>query len=215
MSATRATDVHRVSGRVPGRCRTLSHPPPPPPPPPPMAPLPPSVQVIDGVLRVSAAIYDVAFRPCLAPPTLWHPSVECHEMLGAGGALRGRFYLDMHPRADKFSHAAAYPIHRGARGREIPEVCLVCNVPDPAKGSGFLAFRDVSTVFHEFGHLLHFLFAGQGRWERFAGFTIDADFREAPAIVFQYWVYSWEILRCSPPSVLVRPVVRSVRTDQG
>ena len=147
---------------------------------------------------MSATLYDVTFRPCSPRPTLWHPSVECYEMLGADGGLQGRFYLDMHPRPGKFTHNAAFPIHTGAKGHELPEVALVCNVPNPAKGLGLMSFDAMKTVFHEFGHLLHFLFAGQGRWSRFGGFTIESDFMEAPSMMYEEWMYSWKVLRCGP-----------------
>uniref|UniRef100_A0A7S4LC11 Peptidase M3A/M3B catalytic domain-containing protein n=1 Tax=Eutreptiella gymnastica TaxID=73025 RepID=A0A7S4LC11_9EUGL len=152
-------------------------------------------QVIKGVLHVSATLYDVTFRPCSPRPTLWHPSVECYEMLGADGVLKGRFYLDMHPRPGKVTHNAAFPIHTGAKGHELPEAALVCNVPNPAKGLGLMSFGAMTTVFHEFGHLLHFLFAGQGRWSRFGGFTIESDFLEAPSMMYEEWMKSWKVLR--------------------
>ena len=119
-------------------------------------------------------------------------------MLGADGGLQGRFYLDMHPRPGKVTHNAAFPIHTGAKGHEVPEVALVCNVPNPAKGLGLMSFDAMKTVFHEFGHLLHFLFAGQGRWSRFGGFTIESDFMEAPSMMYEEWMYSWKVLRCGP-----------------
>ena len=46
----------------------------------------------------------------------------------------GRFYLDMHPRPGKFSHAEMVPVLDGVRGKQLPEAALVCNFPKPAAG---------------------------------------------------------------------------------
>jgi thimet oligopeptidase len=61
-------------------------------------------RVKQGVLDLSARLFGVTFRRMKDPP-VWDPSVEGWEMY-EGGKLAGRFYLDMHPRPGKYSHAA-------------------------------------------------------------------------------------------------------------
>ena len=56
----------------------------------------------------------------------------------------------------------------GIEGKQIPEAALVCNLPDDP---GLCDFDDVNTFFHEFGHLLHNMFAGHGRWVGIAGIS--------------------------------------------
>src|SRR5262249_23773480 len=63
-------------------------------------------RVKQGVLDVTAKLFDVQFRRVPNAP-VWHPSVECYEMID-GGKVAGRFYLDMHPRDNKYNHAAQF-----------------------------------------------------------------------------------------------------------
>src|SRR5207248_11018124 len=97
------------------------------------------------------------------------------------GKLVGRFYLDMHPRKDKYSHAAQFDVRTGVEGRQIPEAALICNFPGGEKGDpGLMEYGDARTFFHEFGHLLHTLFAGHHQWAGIGGIRTEQDFVEAP-----------------------------------
>jgi thimet oligopeptidase len=58
----------------------------------------------------------------------WDPTVETWMVLDKGKPI-GRFYLDMHPRPGKFSHAEMAPVLDGIRGKQLPEAVLVCNFP--------------------------------------------------------------------------------------
>ena len=74
----------------------------------------PYARVKEGVLDVTAKLFGVTYRQVKDAP-VWHPSVDCYEML-EDGKLVGRFYLDMHPRRNKFSHAAHFRIRGGVKG---------------------------------------------------------------------------------------------------
>src|SRR5437867_9647004 len=128
-----------------------------------MRPYLPYQQVKQGVLDVAAKLFGVEFKQVQDAP-VWDPSVECWELYD-GGKLAGRFYLDMHPRKDKYSHAAQFDVRTGVAGRQIPEAALICNFPGGDPGDpGLMEHGDVQTFFHEFGHLLHNMLAGRRRW---------------------------------------------------
>jgi len=153
----------------------------------------PYSRVKQGVLDLAARLFDVEFRRVPNAP-VWDPSVECYEMYD-GGKLAGRFYLDMHPRADKYNHAAQFDIRTGVEGRQIPEAALVCNLPGDQPGDpGLCEIDDVETFFHEFGHLLHTMFAGHGRWVGIDGIRTEQDFVEAPSQMLEEWMKSPEVL---------------------
>jgi len=153
----------------------------------------PYAQVKQGVLDVTARLFGVEFKRVPDAP-VWHPSVECYELFD-GGKLTGRFYLDMHPRPNKYNHAAQFGIRSGLAGRQIPEAALVCNLPGGEPGdAGLCEYADLETFFHEFGHLLHTMFAGQRRWVGTAGITTEHDFVEAPSQMLEEWVRSPEVL---------------------
>ena len=153
----------------------------------------PYVQVKQGVLDIAAKLFGVEFRPVKDAP-VWDPSVEAYEMYD-GGKLAGRFYLDMHPRANKYSHAAQFDIRTGIEGRQIPEAALICNLPGGEAGDpGLCEYNDVNTFFHEFGHLLHTMFAGHHKWVGTGGIRTEQDFVEAPSQMLEEWMKSPEVL---------------------
>lgn len=150
-------------------------------------------RVKDGVLATTATIFGVEFRR-VKDAAVWHPSVECWEMFD-GGKLAGRFYLDMHPRDGKYNHAAQFDVRTGIADRQIPEAALVCNFPGGEAGDpGLMEYGDVTTFFHEFGHLLHTMFAGHHRWVGIGGIRTEHDFVEAPSQLLEEWVRSPEVL---------------------
>lgn len=158
-----------------------------------MRPYLPYARVKQGILDLSAKLFDVEFRRVPDAP-VWHPLVECYEMFD-GGRLAGRFYLDMHPRENKYNHAAQFDIRTGIAGRQIPEAALVCNFPGGTPGDpGLCEIDDAETFFHEFGHLLHTMFAGHGRWVGVGGIRTEHDFVEAPSQMLEEWMKSPEVL---------------------
>jgi thimet oligopeptidase len=151
-------------------------------------------KVKQGVLDLTARIFGVEFRRVEGAP-VWHPSVECWEML-QDGALAGRFYLDMHPRPNKYNHAAQFDVRTGVRGRQIPEAALVCNLPGGTPGDpGLMEHDDLTTMLHEFGHLLHTLFAGRHRWVGIGGIRTEHDFVEAPSQMLEEWAWDAQVLQ--------------------
>jgi thimet oligopeptidase len=145
-------------------------------------------RVKQGVLDVTGTLFGVSFRR-IKDVTVWHPDVECWEMLEEG-KLVGRFYLDMHPRPGKYNHAAEFGIRTGVAGRQIPEAALICNFPGGIEGDpGLMSHEDVVTFFHEFGHLIHFLVAGRHKWVGIGGISTEQDFVEAPSQMLEEWAW--------------------------
>jgi len=141
-----------------------------------------------GVFAVTEKLFGLEFR---AAPTLpvWHTSVEPYEVFESG-KLIGRIYLDMHPRPGKGgAGATAATARAGIRDRQLPEVVLICRFPGGQPGDpGLMTFDQVTTFFHEFGHLVHTVSAG--RQQRWVGLTrvAERDFIEAPSQMLEEWV---------------------------
>ncbi len=119
---------------------------------------------------------------------VWHPTVEAYDVVRLGEPL-GRFFLDMTPREGKYTHAACFTVRPGDPGIQLPQSALVCNFLAPGTDPGLvrLDYREVVTFFHEFGHLLHFLFAGAPRWIYNSPTDLEWDFIEAPSQLFEEW----------------------------
>lgn len=149
----------------------------------------PYERVRAGVMDVSSRLFGVTFRPAPGLPT-WHPSVESYEVL-QGGTLIGRLYLDVHPRAQKTnSGASVSSVRRGAQGVYIPEAVLTASVPGGVPGDpGLLTHDQVRTMFHEFGHVIHAIVGGQGRWHGINGIDIEGDVAEAPSTMLEEWIW--------------------------
>ncbi len=143
-------------------------------------------QVKQGLFDITGRMFGVRYVKVNKP--VWHPSVEVYELY-QGDELVGRFYLDMHPRADKYNHAAAFPMQSGVKGDQIPEASLVCNFPGENEPSALMEHDQVETFFHEFGHLLHHLFAGKQKWVGLSGIATEWDFVEAPSQMLEEWAW--------------------------
>jgi thimet oligopeptidase len=152
-------------------------------------------QVKDGILSLYGELFQLEFVPLPDEP-VWHPSVDAYE-LRSDGQMIGRFFLDMHPRDDKFKHAAMFDIETGLSTGRIPRASLVCNFPDPATGDGnaLMEHTQVVTFFHEFGHLIHHLLANGTRWANLAGINVEWDFVEAPSQILEEWAWDPAILQ--------------------
>jgi len=151
-------------------------------------------KVKHGILDTMSTLFDVEFRINTAVP-VWHSSVECFEMYESG-MLTGRFYLDMHPRENKYNHAAQFGICNGVAEKQIPEAALICNFPGGVEGDpGLMEHNDVETFFHEFGHLLHHLFAGRQPWMGLSGISCEWDFVEVPSQLLEEWAWDTSTLQ--------------------
>jgi thimet oligopeptidase len=141
------------------------------------------------VFAISGEMYGVKFVPAKAP--LWHPSVRCYDVIDGktGGFLSG-IYLDLLPREGKYSHAAAFGV-RGASllARRTPISVLVANF-----NPNGLNHRELETLLHEFGHILHGVLS-RTRYASHGGTNVERDFVEAPSQMYEEWGRKKEPLR--------------------
>jgi thimet oligopeptidase len=153
----------------------------------------PYQRVKQGILDTAATLFHVEFRREEGAPA-WDPTVETWQVVDTGKVI-GRFYLDMHPRPGKFSHAEMVQVLDGIRGRQLPEAALLCNFPRPtADDPGLMEYGDVQTFFHEFGHLMHWILGGRQPWAGISGITMESDFVEAPSEMLEEWIQSPQVL---------------------
>jgi thimet oligopeptidase len=149
-------------------------------------------KVRDGIFELTTALYGVTFRPWETP--VWDPDVKAYELLD-GDQVIGRFFLDLHPRENKYKHAAHFDLQGGLQGRQLPISALVCNFPGEGDENALMEHSQVETFLHEFGHLLHHLFSGNQQWIRFSGISTELDFVEAPSQMLEEWVWNAETLK--------------------
>lgn len=148
--------------------------------------------VRQGIFDLTQAMFGVTIKPW--DTKVWHESVKAYEVWD-GETVIGRFYLDMHPREGKYKHAAQFSIVNGIDNIQLTAAALVCNFPGGDGGAGLMEHADVETFLHEFGHLMHNIFAGSNqRWMYFSGIKTEWDFVEAPSQMLEEWVWDAETL---------------------
>lgn len=152
-------------------------------------------KVLEGILAISSRLFGIRFIAA-SDAELWHESVMAYDVVDGERSI-GRIYLDLYPRDNKYKHAAMFPVVAGLSGRRVCEGAIVCNFPDPAKNEGpaLLEHNEVTTFFHEFGHLLHQVLAGEQKWLRYSGVATEWDFVEVPSQLFEEWAWDVEMLQ--------------------
>ena len=149
-------------------------------------------RVKKGVFQLVESLFNVQIVPWQTE--VWHPSVEAWQIMDQGD-LVGQFYLDMHPRDGKYSHAASFGIRTGVKDVQTPINALVCNFPGGEGEVGLMEHNQVETFLHEFGHLLHDLFGGHQPWLALSGVATEWDFVEAPSQMLEEWVWDATTLK--------------------
>lgn len=158
----------------------------------------PYQQCVDGMFRIYQRIFGLKFQR-VTPPQKWVDSLQLYAVSDAEtGEPMGLFYLDMFPRPGKDNGFAEYGIIPGkllADGRyRRPVAALICNFPTPAPGEpALLKHDDVTTLFHEFGHVMHELLT-RAKYSRFSGTSVPTDFAEAPSQMLEYWTWDKGVL---------------------
>jgi len=145
-----------------------------------------------GILEVASKLFHVTFKPVPDAP-VWDPSVSTFDVY-EGDKQLGRIYLDMHPRPGKDQWFSSNQLLDGKKGKQLPEAALVCNFSGGKPGEpGLMEYGEVTTFFHEFGHLMHWIFQGQQQWAGY-GNNLESDFVEAPSQMLEEWMHDPKVL---------------------
>ncbi len=148
----------------------------------------------DGVFAAAHRLYGVSFteRTDLAG---YHPDARVFEVTEADGTPLGLFVGDFFTRASKRGGAWMNNLVDQSHLLGLPPVVVNnLNIPKPPAGQpALLAWDEVITLFHEFGHALHGLFSDV-RYPSQSGTEVPRDFVEYPSQVNEMWAWDPEIL---------------------
>ncbi|MDA0674275.1 MAG: M3 family metallopeptidase [Cyanobacteria bacterium] len=162
----------------------------------PYFPLP---QVLDGLFTLAQRLFGITITPADGQAPVWHPDVRYFQVADEGGSAIAHFYLDPYSRpAEKRGGAWMDEcINRGRMGNQVrlPVAYLVCNQSPPVAGKpSLMTFREVETLFHEFGHGLHHMLT-RVDYPGAAGINnVEWDAVELPSQFMENWCYHRETL---------------------
>jgi len=149
-------------------------------------------RVLDGMFEIARRLFGVRVR-ALPPEEVWHPEVQLWEMEDERGQVLGRFYTDWFPRESKRGGAWMNGLVVGGPrpGGWEPHLALIAaNVSPPEGGHpALLTHREVETVFHEFGHMLHHMLS-RVEVPSLGATHVPSDWVELPSQIMENW--TWE-----------------------
>src|ERR1700733_14375196 len=141
----------------------------------------------NGVFYAANQLYGLTFQERKGIP-VWHPDVRVFEVFDAEGNPLALWYCDYYKRDNKNGGAwmGSYVRQSKLLGT-LPVVYNVANLPKPAEGEpALISFSDVITMFHEFGHALHGMFAAT-EYPSLSGTAVARDFVEFPSQFNEHW----------------------------
>jgi len=178
----------------------------------------------NGVFYAANQMYGLTFKRRTDIPT-YHPDVRVYEVFDADGKPLGLAAFDYWKRDNKGGGAWMNSFVRQSKllGTK-PFISNTANFTKPAPGQpALISFEDVRTMFHEFGHGLHGLFANQ-TYPSLSGTAVARDFVEFPSQFNEHWALEPRVLAhyarhyqtgAPMPQALVDKIKRADTFNQG
>lgn len=178
----------------------------------------------NGIFYAANQLYGLTFKRRSDIPT-YHPDIRVYEVFEENGKPLGLAYFDYWKRDNKSGGAWMNSFVRQAKifGTK-PVISNTANFTKPAAGQpGLVTFSDVRTMFHEFGHGLHGLFANQ-TYPTLSGTAVARDFVEFPSQFNEHWALEPRVLAhyahhyqtgAAMPQALVDKIKRAETFNQG
>lgn len=141
----------------------------------------------NGVFYAANLLYGISFKERKDIP-VYHPDVRIYEVFDKDGQSLALFYTDFFKRDNKGGGAwMSNFVEQSKLNGTKPVIYNVSNFTKPASGQpALLSYDDVITMFHEFGHALHGMFADQ-QYPSLSGTNTARDFVEFPSQFNEHW----------------------------
>lgn len=148
-----------------------------------------------GVFYAATELYGITFERRNDLP-VYHEDMRVYEVFNSDGSTVGLFYGDYFKRDNK--RGGAWMSSMVGQSKLLgtkPVIYNVCNYTKPAEGEpALISFDEVITLFHEFGHALHGLFADQ-TYPSLSGTNVARDFVEFPSQFNEHWALDPQVFR--------------------
>ena len=127
---------------------------------------------------------------------VWHDNVRVYQIHDEDGSYIGVFYADLFPREGKRGGAWMNPLYTASEDGFGGHIGLICGNFTPPMGDkpAQLLHREVQTIFHEMGHLLHHML-GKAEVPSLHGTSVAWDFVELPSQIMENWCWEKDLLQ--------------------
>lgn len=148
-----------------------------------------------GVFYAANQLYGLTFKERRDIP-VYQPDVRVFEVFDQDGTSLALFYCDYFKRDNKSGGAwMSNLVDQSFLLNTKPVIYNVCNFTKPAEGQpALISFDDVTTMFHEFGHALHGMFAHQN-YPSLSGTNVARDYVEFPSQFNEHWALDAKVLK--------------------
>ncbi len=178
----------------------------------------------NGVFYAATQLYGITFKERKDIP-VYNKDVRVFEIFDKDGSSMALFYCDYYKRSNK--NGGAWMDNMVGQSKLLgtkPVIYNICNFTKPADGQpALISFDDVTTMFHEFGHGLHGLFANQ-QFPSLSGTATDRDFVEFPSQFNEHWASDPQVFKNYAkhyktgepmPQELVDKIKKAAKFNQG
>lgn len=177
-----------------------------------------------GVFFAAEKFYGLTFKKRTDLP-VYHPDVVTYEVFDHDGKSLAIYYLDFYTRDSKNGGAWMSNFVEQSYLLGTKPVIVNCyNYQKPAPGKpSLISYDDVTTIFHEFGHSIHGMFASQ-KYPSLSGTNVPRDFVEFPSQINEHWALDPVVLKNyaihyetkqSIPQALVDKIKKAAAFNQG
>lgn len=148
-----------------------------------------------GVFFAAEKFYGLTFKKRTDLP-VYHPDVVTYEVFDHDGKSLAIYYLDFYTRDSKNGGAWMSNFVEQSYLLGTKPVIVNCyNYQKPAAGKpSLISYDDVTTIFHEFGHSIHGMFASQ-KYPSLSGTNVPRDFVEFPSQINEHWALDPVVLK--------------------
>jgi peptidyl-dipeptidase Dcp len=178
----------------------------------------------NGVFYAANQLYGLTFKQRKDIP-VYQDDMRVYTVYDKDGSELGLFYCDYFKRDNKSGGAwMSNVVDQSKLLGSKPVIYNVCNFTKPAPGEpALISYDDVTTMFHEFGHGLHGLFASQ-TYPSLSGTSVARDFVELPSQFNEHWALEPNVFHhyavhyktgVTMPQVLVDKIKKSQEFNQG
>jgi peptidyl-dipeptidase Dcp len=150
--------------------------------------------LVDGVFYAANQLYGLTFKRRTDLP-VYHPDVRVYEVFDQDGKSLALYYGDYYARPNKGGGAwmDSFVDQAGLLSTH-PVVVNVLNITKPAAGQpALMSYDNVTTIFHEFGHVLHGMLSNV-KYPTLSGTNVPRDFVEFPSQINEHWVLEPRVL---------------------